>query len=61
MGATCVPDLYAINRLMGGLFVSTPLYCALSVAAYLVICAALWFVLRRFIRFPFLPQKEPAA
>ncbi len=58
VGATCVPYLYAINHLMGGLFVSTPLYCALSAAAYLVICAALWFVLRRFVRFPLLPQRE---
>jgi fucose 4-O-acetylase-like acetyltransferase len=59
VGATCVPYLYAVNHLKGGLLVSTPLYCALSAAAYLLICTALWFALRRFVRFPFLPQKEP--
>ena len=60
VGATCVPYLYALHHLKGGLLVSTPLYCVLSGAAYLLICAALWFALRRFVRFPFLPQKEPA-
>ena len=58
IGATCVPFLYAVRHLKGGLLVSTPLYCAVSAAAYLVVCAALWFVLRRFAPFPFLPQKK---
>lgn len=62
VGATCVPYLYAVNHLKGGLLRSTPLLCVLAVAAYLLICAALWFVLRRLIRFPFLPQaKEHSA
>ena len=58
IGATCVPYLYALHHLKSGLLVSTPLYCAVSAAAYLVICAALWFALRRFVRFPFLPQNK---
>lgn len=61
LGATCVPYLYAVRHLKGGLLVSTPLLCAGCAAAYLLVCAALWFVLRRFVPFPFLPQtKEPA-
>ena len=60
VGATCVPYLYALHHLKGGLLVSTPLYCVLSGAAYLLICAALCIALRWFVRFPFLPQKEPA-
>lgn len=61
VGATCVPYLYFVNHLKGGLLRSTPLYTCLAVAAYLVICAALWFVFRRFIRFPFLPETQETA
>ena len=62
VGATCVPYLYFVNHLKGGLLRSTNLYLALAVAAYIVVCAVLYIVLRRFVRFPFLPQKkEPAA
>lgn len=61
VGATCVPYLYAVNHLKDGLLRSTPLYTCLAVAAYLVICAALWFVFRRFIRFPFLPETQETA
>ena len=61
VGATCVPYLYAVNHLMGGLLRSTPLYTALACAAYFLICAALYFTFRRFIRFPFLPLPEEDA
>ena len=62
VGATCVPYLYFVNHLKGGLLRSTNLYLALAVAGYLVVCAVIYVVLRRFVRFPFLPEKkEPAA
>ena len=62
VGATCVPYLYFINHLKGGLLRSTTLYLVLAVAGYLVVCAVLYVVLRRFVRFPFLPEKkEPTA
>ncbi len=61
VGATCVPYLYAVNHLMDGLLRSTPLYTALAAVGYLAICAALYIVLRRFIRFPFLPLSEESA
>lgn len=61
VGATCVPYLYAVNHLKDGLLRSTPLYTCLAAAAYLAICAALYFVFRRYIRFPFLPETQEAA
>ena len=61
VGATCVPYLYAVNHLKDGLLRSTPLYTCLTAAAYLAICAALYFVFRRYIRFPFLPETQEAA
>lgn len=58
VGATCVPCLYTLNHLKGGLLRSTPAYQILSAVIYLILCAALWFVMRHWIRFPFLPQRE---
>ena len=62
LGATCVPFWYFVNHLKDGFLRSSPLYLVLAVAGYLLVCAAAYFVMRRFIRFPFLPQKkEPSA
>ena len=62
LGATCVPFWYFVNHLKGGFLRSSPLVLALAVAGYLLICAAAYRVMRRFVRFPFLPQKkEPDA
>lgn len=62
VGATVVPFWYFTGHLQNGVLRSSPLYLSLAVAGYLLVCAAAYFVLRRFVRFPFLPQKkEPTA
>lgn len=62
LGATCVPFWYFVNHLKGGFLRSSPPVLALAVAGYLLVCAAAYRVMRRFVRFPFLPQKkEPDA
>lgn len=62
LGATIVPFWYFVCHLQDGLLRTRALYLVLAFAGYLLVCAGAYFIMRRFIRFPFLPQKkEPTA
>lgn len=59
VAATCIPYQYFLNHFKDGMLKnSTPLYAA-AIVAYFVICAFLFVIFKKVLKFAFLIEKKP--